>query len=164
MPRLQFWRGREAWSHMWACCVSSRLWWMCWTDADLCLGSVTATTGLMRKHPSSWQRETPLAWCCVWHTAVVTSGAVGIKLCLCLLSWCVGLFHVQLQQQTPIKLNLHAWSALFSYIFWSEKTQPQLWDMYKKLLQYPFFGRCCTLLQQNLLHSTFWGLIAIILS
>lgn len=62
-----------------------------------------------------------LAWCCVWHTAVMTSGAVGIKLCLCLLSWCVGLFHVQLQQQTPIKLNLHAWSALFSYIFWSEK-------------------------------------------
>lgn len=58
MPRLQFWRGRGAWSHMWICCVPSGLWWMGWTDADLCLESITATD-LLRKQRSSWRRETP---------------------------------------------------------------------------------------------------------
>lgn len=144
MPRLQFWRGREAWSHMWACCVSSRLWWMCWTDADLCLGSVTATTGLLRKHPSSWQRETPA--CLV--------GSVGIKLCLSVfcrdVSGCF-MFNSN-NKHTLNRICMHDLHCLVT----------QLWDMYKKLLQYPFFGRCCTLLPQNLFHSTFWGLIAII--
>lgn len=50
-----------------AICVSGGLWWMGWTDADLCLESITATD-LLRKQHSSWHRETPTSrvlplWC-----------------------------------------------------------------------------------------------------
>lgn len=61
MLRLQFWRRRGAWSHMWVCCVRSGLWWMGRTGADLCSESITAN-GMVQKRPSRWHWETPTCW------------------------------------------------------------------------------------------------------